>query len=228
MHWCRLKARLWFIYVAAHDGARRKLCQTLRRVRTHGDGFDTEASPFVAVCVVHMWARACTFATIDAIQAYYGAGVASTKCHRSWVVLEGVRVVAVWVVNYPSPSVWTDREGRDTELLLNCWPPSIHPSIHPLQRSSSSIHYYAWLEMKSNSFMFFGLQFLCWLLCANVDVIWQRISINQDQLLMLAQIQFAALLMGWVKYLGAISLGEEINCFFLLLLFQFYLCYFLQ
>lgn len=50
--------------------------------------------------------------------------------------------------------------------------------------------------MKSNSFMFFGLQFLCWLLCANVDVIWQRISINQDQLLMLAQIQFAALLMG--------------------------------
>lgn len=49
--------------------------------------------------------------------------------HRSWVVLEGVQVVDVWVLNYPSPSLWTDREGRDTELLLNCWPPSIHPSI---------------------------------------------------------------------------------------------------
>lgn len=57
--------------------------------------------------------------------------------------------------------------------------------------------------------MFFGLQFLCWLLCANVDVIWQRISINQDQLLMLAQIQFAALLMGWVKYIWEQSLWEK-------------------
>lgn len=57
--------------------------------------------------------------------------------------------------------------------------------------------------------MFFRLQFLCWLLCANVDVIWQRISINQDQLLMLAQIQFAALLMGWVKYIWEQSLWEK-------------------